>query len=128
MKDLVSYEWSKLISLNVGYNNIGNEGFKVLTTIQWPSLKTLYACTLPSIKASTTSTALNGLPPTFASSEPCHFPATKSNKSPKILYNSNSFKNSSFVPFTSSRQQSHRTSAWRTTLLRRTEKLLHLYL
>lgn len=44
IKDLISYDWSRLILLNLGYNNIGTEGLKYLTSITWPTLKTLYVC------------------------------------------------------------------------------------
>ena len=45
VKDLVSYDWNKLILLNLGYNSIGNEGMRLVTTVRWPNLKTLYLCT-----------------------------------------------------------------------------------
>ena len=44
VKEIVGYDWGKLILLNIGYNNIGNEGLRLLTSIKWPILKTLYAC------------------------------------------------------------------------------------
>ena len=44
VKGLVSHDWTRLALLNLGYNNIGSEGLKLLTTIQWPALKTLYVC------------------------------------------------------------------------------------
>ena len=45
VKDLVSYDWNKLILLNLGYNSIGNEGMRLVTSVRWPNLKTLYLCT-----------------------------------------------------------------------------------
>jgi len=44
VKEIISYDWSKLILMNLGYNNIGTEGLKIVTTVKWPSLKTLYVC------------------------------------------------------------------------------------
>lgn len=56
IKDLVGYDWSRLILLNLGYNNIGTEGLKYLTSIAWPTLKTLYVCINFLTQASTIST------------------------------------------------------------------------
>jgi hypothetical protein len=50
VKEVISYDWSRLVLLNIGYNNIASEGFRLLTTIAWAALKTLYACTPPLLR------------------------------------------------------------------------------
>jgi len=72
VKDLISYDVSRLILLNIGYNNIGNEGLKLLTSVRWPALKTLYVCRDRLTKVSTIFSKWSGLPPTSVSC--VHFP------------------------------------------------------
>ena len=67
IRDLVSYDWNKLILLNIGYNSIGNEGMKMVTTVRWPNLKTLYLCTAVLFEALTTFSRLSGFLETFVS-------------------------------------------------------------
>ena len=67
IRDLVSYDWNKLILLNLGYNSIGNEGMKMVTTVRWPNLKTLYLCTTVLFEALTTFSRSSGFLETFVS-------------------------------------------------------------